>query len=215
MIIAKITPQTLEEALQKAADVLEKGGIIAYPTETFYGLGVRFDAEGSLERLYHMKQRPREKAMPLIIGDMDLLSVLTYTVGIKAKSLMDRFWPGPLTLIFDAREHLSEFITAGTRKVAVRMPGESFALHLARAAYFPVTATSANLSGKTPARDVEAVIKYFGASIDFVIDGGPAPGGGPSTIVDVTGNGAIILREGLIRKEALAASGFTTSQTTS
>ncbi len=205
MTIAKVTPSTLKRVLQKAVDTLKKGGIVAYPTETFYGLGARFDAERSLERLYDIKQRPKEKAMPLIIGGRELLSILTYAVNIQAKSLMDRFWPGPLTLIFNAREHLSEFITAGTRKVAVRLPGESFALHLARAASFPVTATSANPSGMTPARDAETVIEYFGDNIDFVIDGGPAPGGLPSTIVDVTGDRVEILREGVIKKESLLA----------
>jgi L-threonylcarbamoyladenylate synthase len=207
MKAAKVTPLTLKRVLQKAVDTLTKGGIVAYPTETFYGLGASFDEEESLKKLYRVKQRPREKAMPLIIGNRDLLSILTYAVNVDAKSLMDRFWPGPLTLIFNARENLSEFITAGTGKVAVRLPGESFALHLARAAPFPVTATSANLSGMTPAGDAETVIKYFGGNIDLVIDGGPAPGGLPSTLVDVTGDTARILREGVIQKEALLAAG--------
>jgi L-threonylcarbamoyladenylate synthase len=207
MKAAKVTPLTLKRVLQKAVDTLTKGGIVAYPTETFYGLGASFDEEESLKKLYRIKQRPRDKAMPLIIGNRDLLSILTYAVNVEAKSLMDRFWPGPLTLIFNARENLSEFITAGTGKVAVRLPGESFALHLARAAPFPVTATSANLSGMTPARDAETVIEYFGANIDLVIDGGPTPAGLPSTLVDVTGDTAKILREGVIQKEALLAAG--------
>ena len=203
MIFTKVTPLTLKRVLLKAVDTLKKGGIVAYPTETFYGLGAKFDTEASLEKLYDIKQRPEEKAMPLIIGDRELLSILTDSVNIKAKSLMDRFWPGPLTLIFYAREHLSEFITADTRKVAVRLPGESFALHLVRAAGFPVTATSANPSGMPPARDAETVIEYFGDNIDLVINGGPAPGGLPSTIVDVTENTLEILREGVIKKGTL------------
>lgn len=203
MIFTKVTPSTLKRVLQKTVDILKKGGIVAYPTETFYGLGAKFDTEDSLKRLYDIKKRPKEKAMPLIIGYRELLPILTDSVTIEAKSLMERFWPGSITLIFDAREHLSEFITAGTRKVAVRLPGESFALHLARAAGFPVTATSANPSGMAPARNAGTVIEYFGDNIDFVIDGGTTPGGLPSTIVDVTGDTVEILREGVIKKRAL------------
>ncbi len=116
---------------------------------------------------------------------------------------MDRFWPGPLTLIFLAKENLSEYITAGTHTVAVRIPGESFALHLAITANFPITATSANPSGYAPAQDAETVIRYFGDKIDLIIDGGHTSGGLPSTIVDVTGDEIKLLREGAVKKELL------------
>jgi L-threonylcarbamoyladenylate synthase len=112
---------------------------------------------------------------------------------------MGRFWPGPLTLIFHAKEGMSDFITAGTRNVAVRIPGDSFALELARVVNLPITATSANPSGKSPARDAETVSRYFGEEIDLIIDCGPAPGGLPSTIVDVTRDRIKIMREGMIR----------------
>jgi L-threonylcarbamoyladenylate synthase len=118
-------------------------------------------------------------------------------------SLMDRFWPGPLTLIFPAKENLSEYITAGTHKVAVRIPGESFALHLAKYANFPISATSANPSGIPPASDAETIIRYFGDRIDLIIDGGPTSGELPSTIVDVTEREMKILRDGMIKKELL------------
>jgi L-threonylcarbamoyladenylate synthase len=191
-------------ALKVAVDTINMGGIVAYPTETFYGLGVRFDIEESLKRLYDIKQRPHEKAMPLIIGVAALLPVVTPSVNAKAMSLMDRFWPGPLTLVFHAKEGLSDFITAGTHKVAIRIPGDSFALELARLISLPITATSANPSGRSPAQDAGTVIRYFGEEIDLVIDSGPAPGGLPSTIVDVTGGGIRIMREGVIRKESLS-----------
>ncbi|MBM4145293.1 MAG: threonylcarbamoyl-AMP synthase [Nitrospira sp.] len=192
-----------DQVLHSAVDVLKTGGIIAYPTETFYGLGAKFDKETSLQRLYEIKHRPREKAMPLIIGHKGQLSSIAADINNSAIKLMERFWPGPLTLLFPAKKHLSEFITAGTHKVAVRIPGESFALHLAKHARFPFTATSANPSGMPPARDAETVMRYFGDQIELIIDCGPSPGGLPSTIVDVTTEDTRILREGAVKKELL------------
>lgn len=203
MKLIKLTDNNLDQVLLAAVDILRDGGIIAYPTETFYGLGVKFDIENSLKRLYKIKQRPKEKAMPIIIGNKGLLSVIAASVNNTAISLMDRFWPGPLTLIFHARKNLSEFITAGTHTVAVRIPGESFALHLSRFAGFPITATSANLSGQSPAQDSETVLRYFGDAIDLLVDSGAASGGLPSTIVDITSEEIKILREGAIKKELL------------
>lgn len=205
MLRIKVNELNLEQVLHYTADMLKKGGIIAYPTETFYGLGAKFDMEDSLKKLYDIKQRPEEKAMPLIIGNKELLTVITASMNKTAVSLMDRFWPGPLTLIFPAKENLSEYITAGTHKVAVRIPGESFALYLAITASFPITATSANLSGTSPAQDAETVIRYFGDKIDLIIDGGATSGGLPSTIVDVTGDEIKLLREGMIKKELLTS----------
>lgn len=205
MLRIKVNELNLEQVLHYTADMLKKGGIIAYPTETFYGLGAKFDMEDSLKKLYDIKQRPEEKAMPLIIGNKELLTVITASMNKTAVSLMDRFWPGPLTLIFPAKENLSEYITAGTHKVAVRIPGESFALYLAITASFPITATSANLSGTSPAQDAETVIRYFGDKIDLIIDGGTTSGGLPSTIVDVTGDEIKLLREGMIKKELLTS----------
>jgi len=203
MLTIKTHETNIEQVLYHTVDILKNGGIIAYPTETFYGLGAKFDMEDSLKKLYDIKQRPEEKAMPLIIGNKGLLSVIAASINDMALLLIDRFWPGPLTLIFLAKENLSEYITAGTHMIAVRIPGESFALHLAKTASFPITATSANLSGTSPAQDAETVIRYFGDKIDLIIDGGHTSGGLPSTIVDVTGDKIKILREGVIKKELL------------
>jgi len=203
MFIIKVYETNLEQVLYRTVDILKNGGIVVYPTETFYGLGAKFDMEDSLKKLYDIKQRHEEKAMPLIIGNKELLTVITASMNKTAVSLIDRFWPGPLTLIFLAKENLSEYITAGTHMIAVRIPGESFALQLAKTANFPITATSANPSGLPPAQDAESVIKYFGDKVDLIIDGGHTSGGLPSTIVDVTGNKIKILREGVIKKELL------------
>lgn len=132
MLILKLNATNLEQVLRDATETLKAGGIVAYPTETFYGLGAKFDIEKALKKIYELKQRPDEKAIPLIIGNKELLSAITASVSNIAESLMKRFWPGPLTLILPAKENLSEFITGGTNTVAVRIPGESFALHLAK-----------------------------------------------------------------------------------
>ena len=203
MRLLKLDENNTKDILSLAVELLQNGGIIAYPTETFYGIGAKFDSDDALKKIYGIKQRPQDKAMPLIIGERDLLPVIAVGVSITASALMDKFWPGPLTLIIPARENVSEYITAGTHTVAVRIPGESFALRLAQTAHFPITATSANISGLPPARDIETVLRYFGDRIDLIIDAGPTPGGLPSTIVDARGSALKILREGVIVRRIL------------
>jgi len=203
MRLLKLENENTNDILSLAVELLKNSGIIAYPTETFYGLGAKFDSVDALKKIYEKKQRPRDKAMPVIIGERDLLPVIAVGVSITATALMDKFWPGPLTLILPAGENLSEYITAGTHTVAVRIPGESFALRLAQTAHFPLTATSANLSGLPPARDIETVLRYFGDRIDLIIDAGPTPGALPSTIVDARGSALKILREGVIGRKSL------------
>ena len=205
MVRIFISQANSEQVLDQAVEALEMGSIVAYPTETFYGLGVKFDREDSLKKLYDLKKRPKDKALPLIFANKGLLPLVTKSVNRSAVLLMERFWPGPLTLILPAEKDISRYITAGTGKVAVRIPGKSFALSLAQRAHFFITATSANLSGMPPARDADTVIRYFGDRIDIVIDGGLTLGGLPSTIVEVTGEEIKILREGAISRELLEA----------
>lgn len=204
MEILELKRNNLYELIDKSVTILNEGGIVAYPTETFYGLGVRFDRTESLKRLYELKKRPLEKAMSLIIGDLSQLNFLVDNrwlkeLPIEVKRLMELYWPGPLTLLMPAQAGLSEFLIGENRTVAVRMPGESFALYLVRKAGFPITATSANISGMPPADDAEKVIEYFDYSLDILIDGGKTPGGLPSTIVDVTGARIKVARKGAIK----------------
>lgn len=198
----KLTKENFDTTVGEAIVVLRRGGLIAYPTETFYGLGVKFDIPESLKRLYKVKRRPRGKAMPVIIGDRGSLPQVVsekwlQTVPLSVESLMGRFWPGPLTLLLPARDGLSEYLTADTGLIAVRVPGESFALQLARKTGFAVTATSANLSGMPPAESVERIVEYFDDGVDLLIDGGRTPGRLPSTIVDASGERIRIVREGV------------------
>jgi L-threonylcarbamoyladenylate synthase len=186
-------------ALDAAVETLGGGGVVSFPTETFYGLGVRFDMESALERLFALKGRSAEKAVSLIIGELEVLLELAAPGAVTplAERLMRRHWPGPLTLVFRAREGLPPYLTLnGT--VAVRVPGESFALRLARKVGFPITATSANPAGMPPPGDAETVREYFRERIDLLIDGGKTDGETPSTIADVTGDEIRIIREGAV-----------------
>lgn len=196
-MILKLTHENTADAISTAISVLKKGGIIAYPTETFYGLGAKYDIEPAVKRIYEIKKRPKEKAMPLIIGDIKELFLLTDFINPQAKNLINKFWPGPLTILFNARPDLSEYMVSDN-KVAVRIPGRSFALQLAKASGFPITATSANISDMPPADDPRIVLDYFGDGIDLIIDGGRTIGGLPSTIVDATGSVIKIIRKGAI-----------------
>src|SRR4030042_7217931 len=137
MKIIKACKTNMEQVLQQAIEILKNGGIVAYPTETSYGLGAKFDLKDSLKKLYEIKQRPEDKAMPLIIGNKELLPVIADSVNSIAIKLMESFWPGPLTIIFPSKENLSEHITAGNHKVDVRIPGETIAFPLRKKSTFP------------------------------------------------------------------------------
>lgn len=205
MNILKLSKDNKEKLIEEAITVLNKGGIVAYPTETFYGLGVRFDRNESLKRLYDLKKRPLEKAMPIIIGDISQLNLIVDNLWLermpdKVERLIRSYWPGPLTILMPALSGLSGFLLGNGKTVAVRIPGESFALHMAKRAGFPFTSTSANISGMPPAEEAKRVIEYFDYSLDLLIDGGKTPGGLPSTIIDVT-EGLRIVRKGILRLE--------------
>jgi L-threonylcarbamoyladenylate synthase len=200
-----ILPANSGKTLRSAADCILQGGIIAYPTETVYGLGARYDDEQALERLYRLKRRPEDKTMPLIIGDVASLNLLAEFVTDPARILISTYWPGPLTLIFRARKGLSGFITRDSG-IALRMPGESFALDLVRTVGMPITSTSANISGMPPAHNALSAAEYFGHDIDMIVDGGESPAEKPSTIVDVTQEEVRILRKGPISLSDIVSS---------
>jgi L-threonylcarbamoyladenylate synthase len=151
-----------------------------------------------VEKLFRMKGRPRDKPLPVIAGDRHAVMSVVKSVPRHAEGLMERYWPGPLTLVFEARDTVSELLTGATGKVAVRIPGEGIALDMVRYVKLPLTATSANISGLPPAVDASSLRGYFDENIDMIIDSGKAPGGSPSTIIDVTVSPHRILRQGRI-----------------
>ncbi len=200
MKVIRVTEHNVDDAVQKASALIRAGGIVAFPTETFYGIGAHYADETVLRRIYSLKQRSTKNALPLLIGSKKLLKLLTPSIHEIAAMMMNRFWPGPLTILFPAKSNLHNLITAGTEKVAVRMPGGSIALRLAQSLEFPITATSANISGMPPAENAGQVFRYFKDGIDLLIDGGSTSGTLPSTIIDIVDNKIIIVRQGVIPK---------------
>lgn len=181
-----------------ALRILNSGGLIAYPTESFYALGVCATHEGAVKKLFALKKRPADKPLPIIVGDRDVLMSIVKKVPDQAGDLMKRYWPGPLTLIFEARDSIPPLLTGGSGKVAVRVPGPGIALDMVRMLKMPVTATSANPSGGRPAVTAGEVLEYFGDSVDLIIDSGITPGGMPSTIMDITVCPPLLLRRGRV-----------------
>ncbi len=201
MIYVKLTSENLLSTLKTASEELNKGGIIAYPTETFYALGVKYDDNKALERLYVTKKRSVDMPFPLIVGDKGDVDKLILKKNKIEQSLMDKYWPGPLTIVFSARENISDFLASKKGKVAIRVPGESFALALVRNIGFPITATSANPTGLGPPCEASLVYEYFGKAIDMIVDGGPTEGRMPSTIIEVINKEIKIIRNGAIKVE--------------
>jgi L-threonylcarbamoyladenylate synthase len=197
MKIIKVKEVGRDAAIKAAAEVILGGGIVAYPTETFYALGVRYDDDEALARLFKYKARGDGKPVGLILGGLGMLMKVCIKSPKLAHRLMAEFWPGALTIVLPARKGLSGRI-APQGKVAVRIPGSILARLLTQEAGLPVTSTSANLAGVAPASDAESVYKAFGDSggIDLMLDDGPAPGELPSTIVQVDDLGLTILRQG-------------------
>jgi L-threonylcarbamoyladenylate synthase len=198
MITEVITPAEMQRALE----VLRHGGLVALPTDTVYGLGaLAFDGK-AVESIYTAKDRPIEKAIPILIADVDDLAKVTSSpLPQMAVKLAARFWPGPLTLVLPKLQTLPEAVSA-TDTVAVRIPDHTVARALLHAAG-PMAVTSANISGKPSPSTAEDVLAQLGGRIELIIDGGQTPGGVPSTLVDCTGQEPRILREGPIAMEEL------------
>ncbi|MDH3330161.1 MAG: L-threonylcarbamoyladenylate synthase [Desulfobulbaceae bacterium] len=187
-----------ENEVIRAAEVIRKGGVVAFPTETYYGLAVDPLNGKALQKLFKIKDRPALKPVLLLIADRSQLGRVTTSVPELAARLMDRFWPGPLTLVLPARPELSSLVTGNTGTVGVRLSPHPVAAALLKACGIPLTATSANRSGEAPAVTAEDVRAIFGSQIDFVLDGGKTPGKLGSTLVGFKEKNVQCIREGCI-----------------
>ena len=194
---ARLLPD--DPAGRKAAiEVLRAGGLVAMPTDTVYGVGVALDAHDGLERLFEAKDRPLDRAIVLLVADLEQAA----SVGVlspAARVLAERFWPGGLTLVLRqaAGARLPAVLTAGAATIGVRLPDHESPRALARA-LGPLPVTSANISGRPDARDAADVLAQLGERVDLVLDGGPARGGVPSTVVDCSLDATRIIRSGAI-----------------
>ena len=187
--------------IQQALEILQNGGILAFPTDTVYGLGALAFDNAAIESIYIAKDRRIEKAIPILIGDLSDLDKVAEDIPNMALRFAARFWPGPLTCIVPKKQTLPLAVSA-TSTVAVRIPNHPDALALLRAAG-PMAVTSANISGQPSPSTADEVYTQLNGRIPLILDGGKTPGGVPSTLVDCTGSQPIILREGPISLEEL------------
>jgi len=187
--------------IQQALDVLTKGGLVAFPTDTVYGVGALVFDNKAVESIYLAKDRPIEKAIPVLIADLEDMDTVGMYIPDVAYKLASCFWPGPLTVVIPKQPTLPESVST-TSTVGVRVPDHPVARQLLRAAG-PMAVTSANISGQPSSSTAEEVFSQLGGRIDMIIDGGKTPGGVPSTLIDCTVQDFKILREGPISLEEI------------
>jgi len=193
------------EGRAQAVEVLRAGGIVGVPTDTVYGIAVALSTPGGIERLFLAKQRPLDKAIVLLLDDATQ-AARTGLMTPAAAALAAAAWPGGITVIVPQRQDVPwpPELTGGAATIGLRVPDHESPRSLARAVG-PLPTTSANVSGTAEARDAEAILEQLGDAVDLVLDGGPARGGPPSTVVDCTGVAPIIVRDGAVPIDEIAA----------
>jgi L-threonylcarbamoyladenylate synthase len=189
--------------IKEAAQIIQRGGLVAFPTETVYGLGANALDEKAVKNIFKAKGRPSDNPLIVHISSKKELPQLVEYIPKKAHILMDAFWPGPLTLIFPKSDKIPYSITAGLSTVAIRLPQNEIARALIEVSKLPIAAPSANTSGKPSPTKANHVIEDLSGKIDMILDGGPVLVGLESTVVDITGDVPMILRPGGITKEML------------
>lgn len=192
-----------KETIKEAAKIIKEGGTVAFPTETVYGLGANCFDEEAIDKIFLAKGRPQDNPLILHVSNVEQVYTLVESVSERAKMLMERFWPGPLTLIFNKSEKVSKKVTGGLSTVAIRMPNHKVALSLIEESGVPIAAPSANLSGRPSPTEASHVIEDLFGKIDMIIDGGRVNIGVESTVLDISVEIPTILRPGRVTIEDL------------
>lgn len=187
-----------DNTIQEAVTIIRSGGIVAFPTETYYGLGVDPFNENALAKLFEAKGRPLLKPVLLLVADQRQVMDVAENVPEIAQKLMVHYWPGPLTMVLPAKPNLSSYVTGNTGTVGVRLSPHPVAKELLRLCKFPLTATSANKAGAAPAVTASDIYAAFDDQIDIVLDGGSTPGETGSTLIGFEGGKVYCIREGSI-----------------
>jgi L-threonylcarbamoyladenylate synthase len=200
--VANIMPASHPAAIEQAAFLLQQGQLVCFPTDTVYGIGAAASSDDAIRRLYAVKGRSPDKPLPLLISETAEASWYA-EVTPAAKSLMARFWPGPLTIVMRKVDGLRSRALAGQNTVALRVPDNDVPRDLVRLLGEPLTGSSANRSGARPPVSAAEVAFSLGEMVSLVIDGGRSPGSVESTVVDVTGPAPAIVREGVVTREEL------------
>lgn len=197
--VIKINPRVVELGkIKSIAQFLKKPGVIAFPTDTFYGLGTDCFSPEEIRRIYQIKKRKLKKPIPLMIAEVEEAKRIAAEIPPLFLSLAEEFWPGPLTLVLKASPALPPELLGHSQAIGVRLPAVPWLRELVRQAGFPLTATSANISGKKEINSPEKIKDIFWGKVDLIVDGGKTPGTQPSTVLDMTSARPRILREGMI-----------------
>jgi L-threonylcarbamoyladenylate synthase len=204
--VIKVDPfEPEKEVITKAAEVIRRGGLVAFPTETVYGIGADALNHQAVERIFQAKGRPGDNPIIVHVAEMGHLEILTDEVSPRASELVNRFWPGPLTLIYARSDKVPKVVTGGGDTIAVRMPKSEVALALIRAFGGPIAAPSANISGYLSSTTGMHVFGDLKGKVDLILDAGPVEVGVESTVLDITSSPPTILRPGAVTAEELVA----------
>ncbi|UCH08117.1 MAG: threonylcarbamoyl-AMP synthase [Deltaproteobacteria bacterium] len=195
--------QSLKEGVSIGAETILGGGVVALPTESFYGLSVDATNAQAVDKIFAIKKRGPKLPILILISSVGELAKYVIAVPPAAKQLAKRFWPGGLTMIFESAPILPSNLTGGTGKIGIRISSHPVARAIQKALAVPITGTSANISGTPPCTTADQVLECLGTEVDLVLDGGPTHGKNPSTVLDVTVDPPLILREGMIRAEEI------------
>ncbi len=201
----KPIPPTLLDQVNQAVAVLRGGGIIAYPTDTVYGLGADIYNDEAVARVFHIKERPLNQPLPVLIADSRQVELLTGDLSRAAQLLMKRYWPGGLTIIVNKSSDFNSLVLAGSNKIGIRMPDHDITRAVIRELGRPVVGTSANLHDRPAALTASEVRDQLGNRVDFILNGGRCQGGKESTVIDLTIEPPAILRRGMIAEKEILA----------
>jgi L-threonylcarbamoyladenylate synthase len=202
--VLKIDPQRVEPApLNTIVGILQRGGVIAYPTDTFYGLGANCFLKKAIQRIYRMKKRELSKPLSALISDRNMVHRLAVEIPSLFWDLTEQFWPGPLTVVLKASSDLPGEMLGPGASVGIRLPDVSWLRGLIAKMDFPITATSANISGEKEIENPKKIQAIFSGKVDLIVDGGKTGGILPSTVVDLSSSRPKILREGAVPRSDL------------
>jgi L-threonylcarbamoyladenylate synthase len=192
------------EIISRAVKLLKSGSPVSFPTDTVFALGAAVDDEAAVARVYEIKQRPRNMALPILISSIEEIDAVAIHIPEAARALMRHFWPGALTLVLNKTDLVSDVVTAGGNTVAVRMANHPVAIEMVRRAGIPLVGTSANIHGKKSPVTAQEVVNQIGSEVELIIDSGQTPGGIESTIIDLSSKTVKILRQGAVKRSDLA-----------
>jgi L-threonylcarbamoyladenylate synthase len=195
--------QATPEIIQEGIDLLKRGHPVSFPTDTVYALGAPVNDAACAKKVYELKQRPLNQALPILLSDIQDIELVACDISDTARVLMENFWPGALTLVFKKTPFVSDVVTGGKQTVAVRIAAHPLSIEIVRGVGIPLVGTSANIHGKPSPVTAQDVFSQIGNEIELIIDAGRTPGGVESTIIDMSADKPVILRQGAVSHEAL------------